>query len=81
LAQELRGVGLGTFEQPEWKTKAIGKAPTFGIRDSRSMKEQRESLPIFKLKDSLVEAIQRHQVLVVCATYPPPHTPKHYSAF
>lgn len=63
LAAELRGIGVtGAYEVPEWKKQALGKAPTFGIRDSRSIKDQRESLPIFKLKEQLVEAINAHQV-------------------
>ncbi len=41
------------------------QAPTFGIRDSRSIKEQRESLPIYLLKDALVKAIAEHQMVVV----------------
>ncbi|KFM27366.1 putative pre-mRNA-splicing factor ATP-dependent RNA helicase [Auxenochlorella protothecoides] len=65
LAAELRGIGLGTSEVPEWKQSALGKAPTFGIRDSRSIREQRESLPIFKLRDQLVAAVADNQVLVV----------------
>mmetsp|Transcript_33661 Transcript_33661/g.95228 ORF Transcript_33661/g.95228 Transcript_33661/m.95228 type:complete len:1172 (-) Transcript_33661:83-3598(-) len=65
LAAELRGVGLGGFEQPEWKTKALGKAPSYGQKDIRSMKEQRESLPIFKLRDQLVQAVHDNQLLVV----------------
>jgi ATP-dependent RNA helicase DHX8/PRP22 len=55
LAAELRGVGVAGFEQPEWKQKALGKAPTYGQRDTRSIKEQRESLPIYKLRDQLVQ--------------------------
>jgi len=65
LAQELRGVGLGTYEMPDWKNAALGKAPTFGMTDARTMKEQRESLPIFKLRDQLVQAVHDNQVLVV----------------
>mmetsp|Transcript_12824 Transcript_12824/g.38739 ORF Transcript_12824/g.38739 Transcript_12824/m.38739 type:complete len:1220 (-) Transcript_12824:544-4203(-) len=65
LAQELRGVGLAGFEQPEWKTAALGKAPTYGIADSRSIKEQRESLPIFRFRDELLSAIHDNQFLVV----------------
>eukprot|EP00884_Botryococcus_braunii_P019060 jgi/Botrbrau1/5838/Bobra.0366s0019.1 len=65
LAQELRGIGLGSFEMPEWKKQALGKAPTFGIRDNRSIKEQRESLPIFRLREELIKAVQGNQVLVV----------------
>jgi ATP-dependent RNA helicase DHX8/PRP22 len=61
LAQELRGVGLTTYEQPEWKTAALGKATTYGMSDARSMKDQRESLPIYKLKDQLVQAVNDNQ--------------------
>jgi len=46
---------------PEWKTNALGKAPTFGMRDARPIKEQRESLPIFKLRDQLVQAVAENQ--------------------
>ncbi len=46
---------------PEWKTKALGKAPTFGFNDARPIKEQRESLPIFKLRDQLIEAVNTNQ--------------------
>ncbi len=35
---------------------------TYGIKDSRSMKDQRESLPIFKLKDQLIQAVADNQV-------------------
>ena len=65
LAQELRGIGLGAVEVPEWKQAALGKAPTFGIKDARSIKDQRETLPIFKLKDQLIQAVIDNQVLVV----------------
>lgn len=62
LAQELRGVGLAGLEQPEWKTAALGKAPTYGISDARSIKDQRESLPIYRLRSQLLQAIHDHQV-------------------
>ena len=65
LAQELQGVGLRPHEMPEWKKASLGKAPTFGIQDNRSIKEQRESLPIFSLRDALLSAIHDNQVLVV----------------
>ena len=39
-----------------------GKAPTFGIKDDRSIKDQRESLPIFRLKDQLMQAVIDNQV-------------------
>uniref|UniRef100_A0A7R9YV67 RNA helicase n=1 Tax=Chlamydomonas euryale TaxID=1486919 RepID=A0A7R9YV67_9CHLO len=65
LAGELRGVGLLAYEVPEWKTKAMGKAVTYGMKDARSIMEQREGLPIFKLKEQLVAAVADNQVLVV----------------
>lgn len=65
LAAELRGVGLGGFEMPQWKVEAFGKAPTFGIRSNLPIKAQRESLPIFKLRGELLEAFAQNQILVV----------------
>eukprot|EP00803_Ostreobium_quekettii_P000314 evm.model.scf_193.5 EVM.evm.TU.scf_193.5 scf_193:32945-51100(-) len=65
LAQELRGVGLTGYEMPEWKTKAFGKAPLFGIQDGRSIMEQREGLPIFEFKEELINAVNENDVLVV----------------
>lgn len=69
--QELRGIGLAGYEAPEWKAKALGKAPTFGYSDVRPIKEQRESLPVFKLRDQLIQAVNEHQV---CASHPTPIT-------
>ena len=66
LAQELRGTGLQSDkEMPAWKMEAFGKAPTFGQKSSLPMQQQRESLPIFKLRDELIRAVNDNQVLVV----------------
>ncbi|KAL0315775.1 UNVERIFIED_CONTAM: putative pre-splicing factor ATP-dependent RNA helicase DEAH5 [Sesamum radiatum] len=65
LAQELRGVGLSAYDMPEWKKDAYGKALTFGQRSNLSIQEQRQSLPIYKLKNELVQAVHDNQVLVV----------------
>ena len=65
LAQELRGVGLAAYDMPEWKKEAMGKAPTFGQRSKLSIGEQRQSLPIYKLKNELIQAVHDNQVLVV----------------
>ena len=65
LAQELRGVGLSAYDMPEWKKDAFGKALTFGQRSKLSIQEQRQSLPIYKLKKELIQAIHENQVLVV----------------
>jgi hypothetical protein len=62
-AQELRSFNLvAETEMPEWKKKALGKAPTYGIKDARPITEQRQSLPIFKLKEQLLQAVHDHKV-------------------
>ena len=50
------GQGLGA---------CLVQAPTYGIKDSRSIKEQRGSLPIFRFKDQIIEAVANNQMLVV----------------
>lgn len=66
FAQELRGINMGsTFELPEWKQKSVGKNLSYGIVSNKSILEQRESLPVFKLKRQLMKAIADNQVLVV----------------
>lgn len=67
FAQDLRGTALGqkAQDQPEWKKETFNKATTFGRVTNMSMKEQRESLPIFKLRQQLIQAIRDNQVLVV----------------
>lgn len=65
LAQELRGVGLSAYDMPEWKKDAYGQSLSFGQRSKLSIQEQRQSLPIYKLKKELVQAVHENQVLVV----------------
>ncbi|XP_071709853.1 probable pre-mRNA-splicing factor ATP-dependent RNA helicase DEAH5 [Rutidosis leptorrhynchoides] len=65
LAQELRGVGLSAYDMPEWKKDSYGKTVSFGQRSKLSLQEQRQSLPIYKLKKELVQAVNDNQVLVV----------------
>ncbi|CAN4082820.1 unnamed protein product [Withania somnifera] len=68
LAQELRGVGLSAYDMPEWKKDAYGKALTFGQRSKLSLQEQRQSLPIYKLKKELVQVVHDNQVLTTQVT-------------
>ena len=66
FAQELRGINLGgTFELPEWKSKAQGNGLSFGKISDKSIREQRLGLPIATLKAELCRAIADNQVLVV----------------
>ena len=50
---------------PEWKRIATGKEQSYGPRTNLSIKEQRESLPIFKLRKQLLEAIRANRILIV----------------
>ncbi|CAJ0957156.1 unnamed protein product, partial [Mesorhabditis belari] len=53
-------------DMPEWmKYVTQGGRATYGKRTNLSMREQRESLPIFHFKDALVKAVMEHQMLVV----------------
>ncbi|KAI8607813.1 hypothetical protein BC830DRAFT_71826 [Chytriomyces sp. MP71] len=64
FSQDVRGSGQ---EQTvaEWKKATFNNATTFGRITSLSIKEQRESLPIFKLRDELVRAVDGNQVMIV----------------
>jgi ATP-dependent RNA helicase DHX8/PRP22 len=66
FAQELRSINMSAFDgAPEWKQKAESKTLSYGIISNKSIKEQRESLPIYRLKPELMRAMTENQVLVV----------------
>ncbi len=66
FAQELRSININaSFELPEWKQKTQGKGLSYGQLSEKSIKDQRESLPIYRLKSELCTAIAQNQVLVV----------------
>ncbi|EED95910.1 ATP dependent RNA helicase [Thalassiosira pseudonana CCMP1335] len=66
FAQELRSINMSAFDgAPEWKQKAESKTLSYGIISNRSIKDQRESLPIYRLKPELMRAMSENQVLVV----------------
>jgi ATP-dependent RNA helicase DHX8/PRP22 len=66
FAQELRSVNLGaSYEMTEWKQLQEKKGMAFGHQSAKTIKEQREDLPIAKLKRELCQAIFDNQVLVV----------------
>ena len=56
LRRDLRGQKAG--EQPKWKEATFNKATTFGEITSLSIQDQRKSLPIYKLRDALLQAIR-----------------------
>ncbi|KAH9948230.1 P-loop containing nucleoside triphosphate hydrolase protein [Amylocystis lapponica] len=67
FAQDLRGNlrGQKAGEQPKWKEATFNKATTFGEITSLSIQDQRKNLPIYKLRDPLLQAIREHPVLIV----------------
>ncbi|KAL3781170.1 hypothetical protein HJC23_008072 [Cyclotella cryptica] len=66
FAQELRSINMSAFDgAPEWKQKAESKTLSYGIISNKSIKEQRESLPVYRLKQELLRAMLENQVLVV----------------
>ncbi|KAJ8496711.1 hypothetical protein ONZ51_g929 [Trametes cubensis] len=67
FAQDLRGNlrGQKAGEQPKWKEATFNKATTYGEITHKSIQEQRKSLPIYKLREPLLQAIREHQVLIV----------------
>ncbi|KDR85685.1 hypothetical protein GALMADRAFT_234699 [Galerina marginata CBS 339.88] len=67
FAQDLRGnlKGQKAGEVPSWKQSSFNKTTTFGEITSLSIQDQRKSLPIYKLRDALLKAIDEHQVLIV----------------
>ncbi|KAL3899525.1 MAG: hypothetical protein SGCHY_001979, partial [Lobulomycetales sp.] len=50
---------------PEWKKSTFNATTSFGKITSLSMREQRESLPIFKLRSTIIKAVDDNQVLIV----------------
>jgi hypothetical protein len=49
-------MGLMTQDLPEWKQHVIGgKKSSFGKKTNMTILEQRQSLPIYKLKDDLIK--------------------------
>merc|ERR1719266_406607 len=51
---------------PEWKKHITGGSKgSFGKKTNMTILEQRQSLPIYKLKDELIRAINDNQILIV----------------
>ncbi|KAF7286144.1 hypothetical protein GWI33_007392 [Rhynchophorus ferrugineus] len=62
----VRGIGLQSQDLPEWKKHIIGgKKSSFGKKTNLSIIEQRQSLPIYKLKEELRKAVTDNQILIV----------------
>ncbi|CAP95939.1 DEAH-box ATP-dependent RNA helicase prp22 [Penicillium rubens] len=50
---------------PEWKRATMGKNTSFGKRTNMSIKQQRESLPVYKFRKQLLDAVKDNQMMIV----------------
>ena len=60
FAQDARGQAAGkrAGEEPAWKAQVFNKATTFGKRTNLSMVEQRSTLPIYKFREAIIDAVR-----------------------
>ncbi|KAK8219234.1 DEAH-box ATP-dependent RNA helicase prp22 [Zalaria obscura] len=66
FASDLRQARQNETETvPEWKRIASGKGQPMGKRSDLSIKEQRESLPAYKMRKQFLEAVHQYQLLIV----------------
>ncbi|KCV69263.1 adenosinetriphosphatase [Fonticula alba] len=65
FANDLRGMAAERPDEPEWRQAVISTNTTFGRQTSMSIREQRESLPVFRLREQLIQAVRDNQILVV----------------
>ncbi|KAI1735720.1 P-loop containing nucleoside triphosphate hydrolase protein [Xylaria scruposa] len=68
FASDLRSSKANTGKSeavPEWKRVIASKDQPLGKRTNMSMKEQRESLPVYAFRDQLIKAVKENQVLIV----------------
>ena len=53
-------------ELPEWKKASFGgNKASYGKKTQLSILEQRQGLPIYKLRENLVQAVKDNQILIV----------------
>jgi ATP-dependent RNA helicase DHX8/PRP22 len=50
---------------PEWKRVTQNKDQSYGKRTSMSIKQQRESLPVYKLRNEFLKAVKENQLMIV----------------
>ncbi|GAD98167.1 RNA helicase-like splicing factor (HRH1), putative [Paecilomyces variotii No. 5] len=67
FAQDLRSTQLVKPDDsvPEWKKATMGNYQSFGKRTDMTIKQQRESLPVFKFRNQLLDAVRDNQLLIV----------------
>lgn len=62
----LRGSDGAPADLPEWKKYITGGSKaSYGKKEVKSIMEQRQGLPIYKLRDALCKAVSDNQILIV----------------
>ncbi|KAG5513861.1 hypothetical protein PMAC_000483 [Pneumocystis sp. 'macacae'] len=67
FAQDLKNTILSkkTNDIPDWKKATFSKNTSFGKITNLSITEQRQALPVFKLRASFIEAVHKNQLIIV----------------
>lgn len=68
LSQELAGIGAAPPEIEEWRAQSMAQGGTstgYRTKPNQSIKEQRESLPMYLFKDAFLQSMRDHQILIV----------------
>jgi ATP-dependent RNA helicase DHX8/PRP22 len=66
LAANMCGIGLTNQDLPGWKKHVIGgKKSSFGRKIDKTLLEQRQSLPIYKLKGEPTKAVTDNQIFIL----------------
>ncbi|KAJ5755186.1 ATP-dependent RNA helicase DHX8 [Penicillium manginii] len=65
FAADLRSTQQQDESVPEWKKVTMGKNVSLGKRTDMSIKQQRESLPVYKFRKQLLDAVKDNQLMIV----------------
>ncbi|KFA64908.1 hypothetical protein S40285_02877 [Stachybotrys chlorohalonatus IBT 40285] len=67
FASDLRNAkaNVKTEDVPEWKRAVIPKDQSLGKRTNMSIKDQRESLPVYAFRNQLIQAVKENQIMIV----------------
>jgi len=67
FASDLRSAKplTATEAVPEWKQATQNKEQSFGRRTDMTIKQQRESLPVYRFRSELIKAVHANQLLIV----------------
>ena len=67
FASDLRNARMNakSDEVPEWKKVVMPKTQSMGKRTNLSIKEQRESLPVYVFRTQLIQAVRDNQIMIV----------------